>query len=89
MAWDFANYYDVGHKVSAGEVENLYNKFALIEGKVLSVNTSGSTYRWTRDFAVVIPRRSQGGFRAAGLELKTLEGRRVRRSGPRIDGSAR
>ena len=33
VTWDFANYYDVGHKVSAGEVENLYNKFALIEGK--------------------------------------------------------
>lgn len=75
--------------------------FALVEGKVLSVNTSGSTiylnfgYRWTRDFAVVIPRRSQGGFRAAGLELKTLEGRRVRvrgfidrRRGPIVEADA-
>jgi hypothetical protein len=32
LDWDFANFYDVGHKVSAGEVENLYDKFALIDG---------------------------------------------------------
>jgi endonuclease YncB( thermonuclease family) len=72
--------------------------FALVEGKVLSVRTSGPTiylnfgYRWTRDFSVVIPRRSQGNFAAGGVEPKGLEGRRVRvrgwidrRSGPVIE----
>lgn len=73
-------------------------RFALVEGKVLSVRTSGPTiylnfgYRWTRDFSVVIPRRSQASFAAGGVEPKGLEGRRVRvrgwidrRSGPVIE----
>ena len=69
--------------------------FALVEGKVLSVRESGATIyvnfgrRWTRDFTVIILKRQQRTFAAAGLEPKKLEGRRIRvrgwieqRSGP-------
>jgi len=58
--------------------------FVLVEGKVLSVHPSGGTIymnfgrRWTRDFAVVILRRRQMEFAAAGVDPKQLEGRRVR-----------
>ena len=59
-------------------------QFALVEGKVLSVHPSGGTIyvnfgrRWTRDFTVTIRRRLQRSFTAAGIELKKLQGRRIR-----------
>ena len=59
-------------------------RFALVEGKVLSVRESGATIyvnfgrRWTRDFTVTILKRRQRTFAAAGLEPKRLEGRRIR-----------
>jgi hypothetical protein len=72
--------------------------FAIIEGKALSVRESGGTIyvnfgpHWSRDFAVIIPKRAQRGFTAAGLDPKRLEGRRIRvrgwlelRSGPVIE----
>jgi endonuclease YncB( thermonuclease family) len=58
--------------------------FALVEGKVLSVRESGATIyvnfgrRWTRDFTVIILKRQQRIFAAAGVEPKQLEGRRIR-----------
>jgi endonuclease YncB( thermonuclease family) len=73
-------------------------RFALIEGKIISVRESGGTVylnfgrRWTRDFAVTVLKRNERVFTAAGMELKKLEGRRVRirgwveeRGGPRIE----
>ena len=75
-------------------------RFALVEGKVLSVRASGATYvnfgrRWTRDFTVIILRRLQRAFTAAGIEPKKLEGRRIRvrgwleqRGGPIITAEA-
>ncbi len=75
--------------------------FALIEGRVLSVRESGATIyvnfgrRWTRDFSVIIPKRARGSFTAAGIDIKTLERRRIRvrgtieqRSGPIIQAIA-
>jgi endonuclease YncB( thermonuclease family) len=59
-------------------------RFALVEGKVLSVRESGATIhvnfgrRWTQDFAVTIPKRHRRDFAAAGIEPKELEGRRIR-----------
>lgn len=58
--------------------------FALVEGKVLSVRESGATIyvnfgrRWTRDFTVIILKRLQRTFTAAGVEPKQLEGRSIR-----------
>ena len=76
-------------------------RFALVEGKVLSVRESGATIymnfgrRWTRDFTVTILKRQQRTFAAAGLDVRQLEGRRVRvrgwverRGGPIIEASA-
>ena len=75
--------------------------FALVEGKVLSVRESGATIyvnfgrRWTRDFTIIILKRQQRSFAAAGLEPKKLEGRNVRvrgwleqRGGPVIQAEA-
>ncbi|HWE78440.1 MAG TPA: thermonuclease family protein [Pseudolabrys sp.] len=58
--------------------------FVLVEGKVLSVRTSGATIyvnfgrRFTRDLSLTILRRLRAGFSAAGIEPGTLEGRRIR-----------
>ena len=72
-------------------------RFIVAEGKVLSVRSSGGTIYlnfglvWSRNLTVTILQRSERAFAAAGVELKKLEGRRVRvrgwveeRGGPRI-----
>ena len=59
-------------------------RFALVEGKVLSVHPSGGTIylnfgrRWTRDFSVIILRRLQRKFAATGIDPLQLAGRQVR-----------
>ena len=76
-------------------------RFVLVEGKVLSVRESGATIyvnfgrRFTRDFSLTILRRLRADFTAAGLEPKSLEGRRIRvrgwlerRRGPIMDVAA-
>jgi len=76
-------------------------RFALVEGKVLSVRESGATIyvnfgrRRTRDFSVIILRRLGRAFAAAGLEPTSLAGRRIRvrgrveqRGGPIIAAEA-
>lgn len=73
-------------------------RFMVVEGKVLSVRQAGAmTYlnfgrNWTRGFAVTISRRSLPAFENAGINLKSLENRRIRvrgwvegNTGPRID----
>jgi hypothetical protein len=73
-------------------------RFAVVEGKVLSVRQAGTmTYlnfggNWTRDFAVAIPRRMIPAVESTGIAPKSLENRRVRvrgwveaRPGPRIE----
>ena len=82
-------------------LEAARGRFALVEGRVLSVRESGATVymnfgrRWTRDFTVTVLKRQQRTFAAAGLDVKQLEGRRVRvrgfverRGGPIIDAAA-
>lgn len=74
--------------------------FALVEGKVVSVRESGATIyvnfgrRWSTDFTVTIPKRNGRNFAAAGLDPKTLAGRRIRvrgwieeRGGPWIEAT--
>ncbi len=73
-------------------------RFAVVEGKVLSVRQAGTTTylnfgrNWTRDFAVTISRRMMPAVEAAGLVPKSLENRRIRirgwveaHGGPRIE----
>jgi endonuclease YncB( thermonuclease family) len=83
---------------SAGDILARIGQFTVVEGKVLSVRQAGSvTYinfgrRWTRDFAVTISRRMVSAFEAAGIDLKSLENKRIRvrgwieaRGGPRLE----
>ncbi|WP_025032625.1 thermonuclease family protein [Bradyrhizobium sp. DOA9] len=73
-------------------------RFAVIEGKVLSVRQAGATTylnfgrNWTRGFAVTISKRTLAAFESAGMALKPLENRRIRvrgwvegTIGPRIE----
>ena len=83
---------------SSGDILAGIGRFALVEGKVLSVRQAGATTylnfgrNWTRDFAVTISRRVLPVFEAAGIIPKSLENRRIRvrgfveaRGGPRIE----
>jgi endonuclease YncB( thermonuclease family) len=73
-------------------------RFALVDGKVVSVRDRGATIyvnfgrRWSEDFTVTIARRNLRRFVAAGVDPKRLAGRRVRvrgwieeRGGPWIE----
>jgi endonuclease YncB( thermonuclease family) len=58
-------------------------RFTLVEGKVVSVRESGGTIyvnfgrRWSEDFTVTVLKRNERQFAAAGLEPRSLTGRRV------------
>lgn len=81
-----------------GDILAQMGRFVVVQGRVHSVRESGATIyvnfgrRWTRDFALIVPKRLAAGFAAAGLELKSIENRIVRvrgfveqRGGPRIE----
>jgi endonuclease YncB( thermonuclease family) len=83
---------------STDDILSAIGRFAVVEGRVLSVRQAGATTylnfgrNWTRDFAVTISRRMMAAFEAAGIALKSLENRRVRvrgwveaHPGPRIE----
>ncbi len=59
-------------------------RFAVVEGTVRRVGeTSSRTYldfgrRYNEDFTIVVPRSARAGFKAAGVDLKELPGKRVR-----------
>jgi len=86
------------HAEDAAALAAERGRFTLVEGRVLSVRESGSTIyvnfgrRWSEDFTVTIAKRHERALTAAGLEPKSLAGRRVRvrgwieeRGGPWID----
>jgi micrococcal nuclease len=73
-------------------------RFALVSGKVISVNESGGLVylnfgrRWTESFTVTVAKRNQRAFTAAGLDPKKLTGRQIEvrgfieeRGGPAIE----
>jgi len=93
-------YYVMNKAEDPAEVLKQRGRFALVEGKVLSVRESGGTIyvnfgrRWSQDFTVTIAKRNERAFSAAGLEPKKLAGRRVRirgwieqRGGPWVDAA--
>jgi len=95
-----SSYYDLLHADSPTDVLAEQGRFALVEGRVLSVRDSGATIyvnfgrRWSDDFTVTILKRNERNFTAAGLEPKTLAGRQVRvrgfieeRGGPWIEAT--
>lgn len=83
------------------QLQGEQGRFALVEGKVLSVRESGATIyvnfgrRWTQALTVIILKRQQRTFANAGVEPKQLEGRRIRvrgwieqRGGPTVMAEA-
>ena len=93
-----SSYYDSLNADSPTDVLAEQGRFALVQGRVLSVRESGATIyvnfgrRWSEDFTVTILKRNERNFTAAGLEPKTLAGRQVRvrgfieeRGGPWIE----
>ena len=98
--WADPNFAPLSSENLAG-LDAARGRFALVEGRVLSVRESGATIymnfgrRWTRDFTVTLLKRQQRTFAAAGLDVKQLEGRSIRvrgvierRGGPIIDAAA-
>ncbi|HML08658.1 MAG TPA: thermonuclease family protein [Xanthobacteraceae bacterium] len=94
------SYYEPLSADNPAEVLASRGRFALVEGKVVSVRESGATIfvnfgrRWTEDFTVTILKRNGRNFAAGGLEPKQLAGRRVRvrgwieeRGGPWIEAT--
>jgi len=92
------SYYDLLAADNPAGVLAQRDRFALVEGKVLSVRESGATIyvnfgrRWTEDFTVTILKRNERKFVAAGVEPKRLAGRLIRvrgwieeRGGPWIE----
>jgi endonuclease YncB( thermonuclease family) len=77
-------YYDVLDAETPTDVLAQRGRFALVEGRVVSVRESGATIyvnfgrRWSEGFAVTVLKRNERNFAAAGLDLKGLAGRRIR-----------
>ncbi len=95
-----SSYYDLLNADSPTDVLAQKGRFALVEGRVLSVRESGATIyvnfgrRWSEDFTVTILKRNERNFTAAGFEPKTLAGRQIRvrgfieeRGGPWIEAT--
>jgi endonuclease YncB( thermonuclease family) len=76
--------YDVLDAETPADVLAHRGHFALVQGKVVSVRESGPTIyvnfdrRWSTAFTVTISKRKERNFAAAGVDPKSLEGRRVR-----------
>ena len=77
-------YYDALAAEKPADVLAQSGRFALVEGKVVSVRESGATIyinfgrRWSQDFAVTILKRNERSFKAAGIDVRGLAGHRVR-----------
>lgn len=93
-------YYVNAEAANAGDILKQRGRFALVEGRVVSVRESGGTIyvnfgrRWSEDFTVTIAKRNERAFSAAGLAPKSLSGRHVRirgwieeRGGPWVEAS--
>jgi hypothetical protein len=77
-------YYEVLNAETPADVLARKGRFALVEGKVVSVRESGATIyvnfgrRWSEAFSVTVLKRNERNFAAAGLDLSGLTGRLVR-----------
>ena len=77
-------YYEVLNAEAPKDALAYRGRFALIEGKVASVRESGPTIyvnfgrRRIGDITVTIRKRNERSFAAAGLDLPSLAGRRIR-----------
>jgi endonuclease YncB( thermonuclease family) len=79
-------YYEIKNVENAADILAWQGRFALVEGKVVSVRDSGGTTyvnfgrRWTEDFTAIIPKRTER-FLVSGMEPRKLQGRRIRLRG--------
>ena len=93
-------YYVIRRAEDPAGILGVRGRFAVVEGKILSVRESGATIyvnfgrRWSDDFTVTVQKRNERSFMAAGLELKKLAGQHVRvrgtieeRGGPWIEAA--
>jgi len=77
-------YYEILNADAPVDVLAQRGRFALVEGQVVSVHQSGATIylnfgrRWSESFAVTISKRNERSFTAAGIDVMSLAGRRVR-----------
>jgi len=77
-------YYEVLNAETPTDALAYRGRFALVEGKVASVRDSGPTIyvnfgrRRIGDITVTILKRNERSFAAAGLDLRSLAGRRIR-----------
>jgi endonuclease YncB( thermonuclease family) len=77
-------YYEVLNAEIPADVLARKGRFALVEGKVISVRESGATIyvnfgrRWSEAFSVTVLKRNERNFAAAGLDLPGLAGRLIR-----------
>lgn len=77
-------YYEILNADAPVDVLAQRGRFALVEGQVVSVRQSGATIymnfgrRWSESFAVTISKRNERSFAAAGLDVMSLAGRRIR-----------
>jgi endonuclease YncB( thermonuclease family) len=77
-------YYEVLNAETPADVLAHQGRFALVEGRVVSVRENGATIyvnfgrHWSEDFTVTVLKRNERNFTAAGLDLKSLEGKRIR-----------
>src|SRR5262249_1124906 len=78
------SYYDVLDAETPTDVLARRGRFALGEGRGVSVREGGATSSvnsgrgWYEDFTVTVLKRNERNFTAAGLDLKGLAGRRIR-----------
>jgi endonuclease YncB( thermonuclease family) len=77
-------YYEVLNAETPADVLAHQGRFALVEGRVVSVRENGATIyvnfgrHWSEDFTVTVLKRNERNFAAARLDLKSLEGKRIR-----------
>jgi endonuclease YncB( thermonuclease family) len=92
--------YVVQNAENPAGISKVRGRFAVVEGKVVSVRESGGTIyvnfgrRWSDDFTVTVLKRNERIFTSSGLDLRKLAGRTVRirgtieeRGGPWIEAT--
>lgn len=92
--------YRIESALDVKRLGRLIHSYQLVEGRVASVGEGGGrlylnfTPDWRSDFTISVERKAVGAFAAAGIDLKTLAGARLRvrgflawRNGPMIEAS--
>jgi len=92
--------YRIASALDVKRLGRLIHSYQLVEGRVASVGEGGGrlylnfTPDWRSDFTISVERKAVGAFAAAGIDLKTVAGARLRvrgflawRNGPMIEAS--